>query len=391
MDKNKLVRRIGIVAAFISLSCFILLEIWDDYKPREYIKWNPNTLEIKEKITGNKRKFEAKILNTDGLITEENIKYYIQLDDSIDWLKLAQSVLNIFASCQGSAPTQPPPPPPVTGPEPTPTPGQQDEVDWSYNYVHGKEANQITEATTDIVGIVDTGMDLNHPDLKGIVHAYANYSGEGSRTDITDTVGHGTWIAGAIAGKNGNGGMRGLTQAKLVICKGLGEQGGSIEALVNCLDFTWKAGARRINNSWGGGGRSQLLEQKLIQIVQAGVNVHFAAGNDGSVVSNPATFMPELNRIRPNSAYAVRAIDKYGQKATFSNDGWQITNEAPGVNMKSTCPLNRSQMGQTYCVASGTSMATPLSAAIDSLAASKGKALKTIGPNLTSDALESVK
>jgi hypothetical protein len=392
MDKIKITRRIGIVAATISLTCFVLLEIWDDYKPREYIKWDPQTLEIKEKVKSNKKQFEAHKLDTTGLITEENAKFYIQLDQSIDWVGLFQTLSSVMASCQGTKePTPAPLPPPPTGPEPTPTPGQQDEVDWSYNYVHGKEANAITEATTDLIGIVDTGMDLNHPDLKGIVYAYANYTNEGSRADITDTVGHGTWIAGAIAGKNGNRGMRGLTQAKLIICKGLGENGGSIEGLVNCLDFVWKAGAKRINNSWGGGSRSQLLEAKLIEIVKSGVNVHFAAGNDGSVVSNPATFMPYLNQIRPNSAFAVRAVDQYGNKARFSNDGPEITNQAPGVNMKSTCPTNYSQMGQTYCVASGTSMATPLSAAIDSLAWSKGKTPKTLGPMKTSDAYESVK
>lgn len=367
---------------------------YDQIHDRQYIGYN-ESLEVVEHV--EKSKFNVNFLmeKTPGITYEEVVYFYHQTYDPnllqkvVDSLKTFLGSVNL-ASCQGNQkPPDQQPPPGLPG-QPVPEPGNSDEVDWSYNYVHTKEANAITTAPSDLIAIIDTGVDLNHPDLKGVIVAYANYT-TANRSDVTDRVGHGSWIAGAIAGVNGNGGMRGMTQAKLIVCKALDAQGGSQESIVGCMDFILKSGAKRANYSWGGPGRSPLIEQKMAQLARAGIRQHVAAGNESGPVSNPANYVPQLNKIVPGSAFAVRAIDSKGRKATFSNDGPEVTNSEPGVQMKSTCPTYGSQMGTTYCVASGTSMSTPISTSIDSLASSVGKQMQMIGPMKTGDAFESVK
>jgi subtilisin family serine protease len=369
----------------------------DQYGERKYVGWDKD-LVVQEVVTQSKNSFQSMGFQKPGIQYEEIVYFYpMTYEPSLMQKALTavvgfiKDVSEMMISCDTGRPP-PPPTPPETGPVPSPPTDGDDEVDWYYTHTHFDQANLITNASEDVIGIVDTGVDLGHPDLQGVIKSYANYSGEGAISDVTDRIGHGTWIAGAIAAKNRNGGMRGMTQAKLSVCKALSADGGTQIALVNCLDYVWKiGGAKRVNNSWGGGGRSLLIEQKLAQMSAAGIRNHIAAGNDGSVVSNPAAYVPTLNAMYPGTAFAVCATDSLDRKASFSNYGPEITLCAPGVQMKSTCPLMGSQMGTNYCWASGTSMATPVSVAVGSLANSVQKTIKTYGPLKIVDAVESVK
>lgn len=221
------------------------------------------------------------------------------------------------------------------------------------------------------VGILDTGIDANHPDLKGKVVMYRNFMG-GSQEPMDDH-GHGTHVAGTIAGGNASGRAIGVApQAKLVIGRILGRSGAATEANI-LLSLQWMAdpdnnpetpdAVHVVSNSWGYNGRFNTRDPQddpncavLNRLRAMNVLPVFAAGNEG----------PSANSLRvPGAcpdAFTVGATDSRDDIARFSSRGpakWKTVEipkpdiSAPGVNTISAKP------GGGYQAMSGTSMATP--------------------------------
>jgi len=208
------------------------------------------------------------------------------------------------------------------------------------------------------VGIVDTGIQANHPDLVGKTVDCAQSRGtlifagqirEGSCADDND---HGTHVAGTIAANTNNGiGVAGVAfNARLSICRALGGPlgTGATSDVANCINWLATKGVKVISMSLGGGASSTL--QTAVRNAwknggATGAVVIAAAGNDGnSAVNYPAGYAEVVS---------VAATDEADARASYSNANADVEISAPGSNVLSTV------RGGGYAEISGTSMATP--------------------------------
>lgn len=199
------------------------------------------------------------------------------------------------------------------------------------------------------VAVVDTGIDLDHPDLAANVLGGKGFVGN---TTGDDDNGHGSHVAGTIAAVGGNSkGVIGVAPgAGLLAVKVLDRRGsGSYSAIAEGIDWAVQQGADVINMSLGGTLDSATLRTSIENARSAGVFMAVAAGNEGTLASQtyPAAYDtavitvsaedPATNGFPSWSNYGVPPIDLAG----------------PGVSICST-----SKSGG-YAVKSGTSMATP--------------------------------
>jgi hypothetical protein len=212
-----------------------------------------------------------------------------------------------------------------------------------------------------IVGVIDTGVDYNHPDLtenilrdaQGRVVGIDAANGD---DDPMDDHGHGTHCAGTIGARGNNGiGVVGVChRVKIMPLKFLSSGGsGYISDAIVCMDFARQNGARILSNSWGGGGASQAMRDALARARDADILFVAAAGNNGSN-NDLQPFYPARYSTEFDNVIAVAATDNRDAIAGFSNYGEQsVLLGAPGVSILSTVP------GSGYALFSGTSMACP--------------------------------
>lgn len=226
------------------------------------------------------------------------------------------------------------------------------------------------------VAVIDTGVDLTHPDLQANIIANTSCI-RGKRTGDDDN-GHGSHVAGTIAALDNGVGVVGVApQAKLVAVKVLNSSGSGTWSSVICgIDWvTAHASQYNIkvaNMSLGGSGSSDnncgnsnndALHKAICNSISSGVTYVVAAGNDGA---NANTFVPAAydDSVITVSALAdsdgksggLGTTTNYGLDdtfASFSNFGSVIDLGAPGVNIFSTWKSGG------YNTISGTSMATP--------------------------------
>lgn len=211
-----------------------------------------------------------------------------------------------------------------------------------------------------VVGIVDTGIDYTHPDLRAniwsspenpAVHGINAITGA---LDPMDDNKHGTHVAGTIGASGDNViGISGVSWSiKMMGCKFLGADGaGALSDAVKAIDWCVDNGAQILNNSWGGGPFSQALADSIQRAADRGVLFIASAGNNGSnndmLPSYPGSY------VLPNIV-AVGATNNQDLIAKFSNYGARSVHlSAPGDQIYSTLP------GGAYGYLSGTSMATP--------------------------------
>lgn len=199
--------------------------------------------------------------------------------------------------------------------------------------------------------IIDTGIDIDHPDLTvDVARSRSFITGE---TSVDDGNGHGTHVAGIIGGKNNTIGVLGVASgASLVSLRVLDDEGvGTLGAVIQALAYVntnGKAGDV-VNMSLGEEVSSPLLIQQVQNTANRGIYLAIAAGNDGEAA----------NKYSPGNAngtniYTVSAIDSLDRFASFSNYGNDVVDyAAPGVRVLSTYSNGR------YAYLSGTSMAAP--------------------------------
>jgi hypothetical protein len=212
-----------------------------------------------------------------------------------------------------------------------------------------------------IVGVLDTGIDLQHEDLKenlwtassagGPIHGFNTFN---SAADPQDDNGHGTHVSGTIGAVGDNGlGVVGINwKVSLMAVKVLNKDGeGDLAGIVEGIDWAVDHGARVINASWGGPDFSQIMRDSIARASQAGVLFVAAAGNEAE--NNDQVGSYPANYEEPN-VLSVAATDNRDRLAEFSNYGTsRVDLAAPGVGIYSTLP------GNHYGAESGTSMATP--------------------------------
>jgi subtilisin family serine protease len=204
------------------------------------------------------------------------------------------------------------------------------------------------------VAVIDTGCDMDHPDL--IDNLLPGFNVLDPTKPPDDDNGHGTHCCGVIAAENNDIGMVGVApKAKIIPIKALDKDGnGNLANVAKGIMIAISQGADIITMSLGSPAPvPQLL--KVIQIADAkGIPVFVAAGNAGKTkdVYYPSAYAETIS---------VGAIDETFKRASFSNTGLNLDFMAPGVNILSTVPDN------WYAMMSGTSMATPFVAGIGAL------------------------
>jgi aqualysin 1 len=198
------------------------------------------------------------------------------------------------------------------------------------------------------VYVIDTGVDVTHPDLNVVGHV--NFAG-GKNADCN---GHGTHVAGTIAARDNTSDVVGvapgapITAVKVLGCSGSGYTSGVIAG----VDWVTATAVKpAIANMSLGGGASTAMDAAVIASAASGVFYAVAAGNEGTNACNssPARAGAGTN----NGIATVAATDSADKEASFSNYGSCVDIWAPGVSVLST----RLRGGTTTM--SGTSMASP--------------------------------
>src|ERR671918_1221619 len=232
------------------------------------------------------------------------------------------------------------------------------------------------------VAVIDTGVDLDHPDLN--VVGSTNCAGGGPFSSSCasggdDGNGHGTHVAGTIAAIDNGSGVVGVAPgARLWAVRVLNNNGsGYLSWIVAGMDWvTARAATIEVANMSLGGGASQALDDAANRMADAGVAVAVAAGNSDD---NAANYSPaRAAKVLTVSALAdfdgapgglgspTCRSDQDDTLADFSNWGSTIELAAPGVCILSTW------LSGGYNTISGTSMASPHAAGALAVLASKG-------------------
>jgi subtilisin family serine protease len=209
-------------------------------------------------------------------------------------------------------------------------------------------------ATNVVVAVLDTGVDLSHPDLKPNLLTDQGYDFLDDLPSPQDDESHGTAVAGIIgAVGNNHEGVSGIAwRVKLLPIKALNSQGrGPDSAMVKAILYAADNGARIINISSTGTRYSAALETAVQYAQDKGALVVAAAGNTGNsdnAVNYPAAF---------DGVLAVAAIDDHDQLASFSQRQPYVALAAPGVDVPSTAWAGAGR--GLYASQSGTSIAAP--------------------------------
>ncbi|MEX1186690.1 MAG: S8 family serine peptidase [Gemmatimonadaceae bacterium] len=199
--------------------------------------------------------------------------------------------------------------------------------------------------------IIDTGIDLDHPDLNTSRNCHVNFVARG-KNSADDGNGHGTHVAGTIAAINNSIDVVGVA-ANAYVCavRVLDNSGsGTWEGVVNGVNHVGQNGksGEVANMSLGGSGTNATLEQAVLD-ASANVKFSLAAGNDGADANN---FTPA--RVNGANIYTISAIASNDCLTSWSNWGNPpVDYAAPGASILST------KKGGGTTTMSGTSMAAP--------------------------------
>ena len=218
-------------------------------------------------------------------------------------------------------------------------------VPWGIARVNGGRAGTFATAW-----VIDTGIQLSHPDLN--VDAARSRSFLGGRTTANDQNGHGTHVAGTIGARNNTIGVIGVAPgAPVVAVRVLDRRGsGSNSGVIAGVDYVAASGSPGdVANMSLGGGASTALDNAVLNAASRGIRFAVAAGNEAQFAGNVSP-----SRTNGTNVYTISAFAQGDTWASFSNFGNPpVDFGEPGVAVRSTW------INSSYNTISGTSMATP--------------------------------
>ncbi len=256
-----------------------------------------------------------------------------------------------------------------------------------------------------IVAIIDSGLDLTHPDGPAFIWQNAQEISDNGidddsngyiddihgwnfleeTNDLADYRGHGTVVAGIIAAKTNNGqGIAGINPGAIIMPLKVADKLGNTNSLhiFRAIHYAVANGARVINISLGARGASR-LEQLAINYARThGVVIVVASGNDGDD-------MGDYGPASTAQAISVGALNADGTRSTVSNWGANNSLMAPGEEIYSLQSKDApwegpsGQKERLYTKMSGTSFSSPMVAATASL-------LRVKNPQLNPDQIEDI-
>lgn len=229
------------------------------------------------------------------------------------------------------------------------------------------DAQKLAGTNKVTVAVIDTGVDKNHPELKGVFSKYS-YNVINPMDQGTPDV-HGTHVTGIIAAKKGNGiGGYGINPNVSILSIDVFDRGvfTSDYTIAQAILYATQHGAKIINMSLGSTVDSPLLKEAVENAIAKGVTIVAASGNDGNDIPNyPASY---------EGVISVGSVNKNKQLSTFSNYGPTVDLVAPGEDIYA--PIYDYEKKSSFQTLSGTSMASPMVAGTASLLLSKYPNLK---------------
>jgi thermitase len=229
------------------------------------------------------------------------------------------------------------------------------------NEWHLSKVNALTAWDTAVgngitLAILDSGINVNHPDLKD--RLVAGYNFYNNNADVTDVCGHGTAVAGVGAASANNAvGVAGIAGSARIMPVRVAYNDSSAgcyayySTIASGLTFAADNGARIANVSYGGVAGSASVQSAARYMKSKGGLVFVSAGNSNI----------DENITTDGSMVAVSATDSADNKASFSSWGNFVTLSAPGVGIWTT------NNAGSYSAWNGTSFASPLSAGVAAL------------------------
>lgn len=228
--------------------------------------------------------------------------------------------------------------------------------------IDAPEAWDITPGADDIVvAVIDTGIDINHPELcnrmwrnpgeivgnnidddnNGYIddiYGWDFYNDNNSVFDDEYDDEHGTHVAGTIAAEaNGEGVIGVAPNVKIMSLKFIGPDGGSTADAIEAINYAKKMGVKVSNNSWGGAPEGEHDDTLLKQAIeQSGMLFVAAAGNSRR---NTDTWAIVPGSFNSDNILNVAAVNNKGELAYYSNYGvTSVDVGAPGMDIYSTMP-----------------------------------------------------
>lgn len=238
-------------------------------------------------------------------------------------------------------------------------------TNWGYKWwlLHGvkKVKREI------IVAVLDSGIDVNHPELKdSILDKGRNFAPdkEDFSDDVFDHTGHGTHVSGVIAAKNNQSGVAGFGDFIKILPIKIFHKNESqykkkplSKRIIQGINYAVEQGADIINLSlgWPKVMHSKRLQKAIDDALKAGVMIVSASGNS----SNVSSIYPCII----NEVICVGSVGPEGKLSGFSNFAQNVDVLAPGEMILSTYPMHKAPLKysvQGYEIMSGTSQAAPL-------------------------------
>lgn len=219
------------------------------------------------------------------------------------------------------------------------------------------------------IGIIDTGIKQNHPDLK----VAGGISFVEGTTSYDDDEGHGTHVAGIIGAQNNTIGTVGVApEAEIYAIKAIDSTGyGNLSDVIAGIQWAMEQNLDIVNLSLTSTQGTFILEEMLNQAYKNGLLIIAAAGNAKSVPAGVDVLYPA----RYASVIAVGSVNAVNQRSYFSYYGKSLELVAPGEAIYSTY---NGESGYDYVQMNGTSMASPFVAGVAAL-------YKQANPGLTNE------